>query len=70
VQQVWPDGNSAMGQSNATSFLRPVREGTVRARARRVHAGRTTWVWNVDLTDDDERLCAVSRVTIAVRPRS
>jgi 1,4-dihydroxy-2-naphthoyl-CoA hydrolase len=70
VQQVWPAGNSAMGQSNATSFLRPVSDGTVRARARRVHAGRTTWVWNVDMTDDDERLCAVSRVTIAVRPRS
>ncbi len=69
VQQVWKDGKRAMGQSNATNFFRPITEGTVHARARRRHAGRTTWVWEIDMTDDDERLCAVSRVTIAVRPR-
>jgi acyl-coenzyme A thioesterase PaaI-like protein len=27
-------------------------------------------VWEIDHTDDEGRLCAVSRVTIAVRPRS
>jgi acyl-coenzyme A thioesterase PaaI-like protein len=27
-------------------------------------------VWEVDHTDDEGRLCAISRVTIAVRPRS
>ena len=31
------------------------------------HRGRTTWVWDVDFTDDDGRLCATSRVTMAVR---
>jgi 1,4-dihydroxy-2-naphthoyl-CoA hydrolase len=30
--------------------------------------GRTTWVWEVELTDDDGRLCAMTRVTVAVRP--
>jgi acyl-coenzyme A thioesterase PaaI-like protein len=33
------------------------------------HRGRTTWVWEVDHTDGEDRLVAVSRVTIAVRPR-
>ncbi|MEA2375594.1 MAG: 1,4-dihydroxy-2-naphthoyl-CoA hydrolase [Thermoleophilaceae bacterium] len=62
------DGLAAMGMSNLTTFLRPVFHGTVHASARRLHRGRTTWVWEVDLTDDQDRLCAVSRVTIAVRP--
>jgi len=58
----------AMGQSNSTSFLRPVSEGTVQATARRRHRGRTTWVWDVDFTDDQGRLCATTRMTMAVRP--
>ena len=63
------DGNIAMGQSNATSFLRPVTEGTVHATAIRRHRGRTSWIWDVDMTDDEGRLCATTRMTIAVRPR-
>ena len=57
-----------MGQSNHTSFLRPVTEGTVHAEGTPIHRGRTTWVWDVDFTDDEGRLCAASRVTMAVRP--
>jgi 1,4-dihydroxy-2-naphthoyl-CoA hydrolase len=58
---------AAMGMSNDTSFLRGARGAWITARARRRHRGRTTWVWEVDHTDDEGRLCAVSRVTIAVR---
>lgn len=66
---VFADGNTAMGLSNQTSFLRPVLEGHVNAQARARHQGRTTWVWEVELTDDAGRLCALSRVTVAVRPQ-
>jgi uncharacterized protein (TIGR00369 family) len=59
----------AMGQSNAATFLRPITAGTVHATARRRHAGRTTWLWDVEFTDDDEHLCAMVRMTLAVRPR-
>lgn len=62
------DGNMAQGLSNQTSFLRPILEGTVHATARRRHKGRTTWVWEVEITDDADRLCALVRMTIAVRP--
>ena len=65
---VQPDGLTAQGLSNQTSFLRPILEGTVHAEARRRHRGRTTWVWEVDITDDQGRLCALVRMTIAVRP--
>jgi 1,4-dihydroxy-2-naphthoyl-CoA hydrolase len=65
---VVPEGNAAMGLSNQTSFLRPISEGTVHAVATRRHRGRTTWIWDVEITDDAGRLCAMTRMTIAVRP--
>lgn len=61
------EGKVAMGQSNSATFLRPITRGTVHATARRRHAGRSTWVWDVEITDDSERLCALVRMTIAVR---
>jgi uncharacterized protein (TIGR00369 family) len=64
---VHPHGKTAKGLSNQTSFLRPMLDGTIHATARRRHKGRTTWVWEVDITDDRERLCALVRMTIAVR---
>lgn len=65
---VMEDGEMAMGLSNSTSFLRPVTAGTVHAHATRVHRGRTTWVWDVRFSDDAGHTCAVTRMTIAVRP--
>jgi uncharacterized protein (TIGR00369 family) len=65
---VMPGGDTAMGLSNSTSFLRPVTEGSVHAHASVIHRGRTTWVWDVRFTDDAGRSCAVTRMTIAVRP--
>jgi 1,4-dihydroxy-2-naphthoyl-CoA hydrolase len=62
------DGMAAMGQSNYTSFLRPVSEGSVNAEARPLHRGRTSLVWDVEFTDDDGKVCAITRVTMAVRP--
>ena len=62
------DGLVAVGQSNQTSFLRPVTEGTIHVLARRRHRGRSSWIWEVDFTDDAGALCAIVRMTIAVRP--
>jgi 1,4-dihydroxy-2-naphthoyl-CoA hydrolase len=66
---VYADGNVAVGMSNNTTFLRPITDGFFHAVARARHRGRTTWIWDVEIHDDDERACALSRVTIAVRPR-
>jgi 1,4-dihydroxy-2-naphthoyl-CoA hydrolase len=65
---VLDEGNVAMGMSNSTNFLRPVTAGAVHAHATRIHRGRTTWLWDVRFTDDEHRTCAISRLTIAVRP--
>lgn len=67
-EAVLEEGMVALGLSNHTSFLRPVASGTVESEARARHRGRSTWLWDVDHTDEEGRLCAVSRVTIAVRP--
>jgi 1,4-dihydroxy-2-naphthoyl-CoA hydrolase len=65
---VYADGMIAMGQSIEVSFLRPVTAGHAEARAVARHRGRTSWVWQVEILDDEERLCAVAKMTLAVRP--
>ena len=60
-------GKVPLGMANNTSFLRPVSEGNVHAEARAFHRGRTSWLWDVEMRNDDGKLCATSRVTIAVR---
>lgn len=59
-----------LGQAIETKFLRPIGDGHVNAEARVRHHGRTTWVWDVELSDDLGHVCALARVTIAIRPRS
>lgn len=61
------DGRQAMGQANQTNFLRPITAGTIHGAARPRHRGRTSWVWDVEITDDQGRLCALTRMTVAVR---
>ncbi len=61
------EGMAAMGQSLSTTLLRPILGGHVNAVARPRHRGRTTWVWDVEISDDDGRVCALVRMTIAVR---
>lgn len=62
------DGMAAMGQSIQVSFLRPVTEGHAEVRARARHRGRSTWVWEAEVRDAEDRLCALAQITIAVRP--
>jgi 1,4-dihydroxy-2-naphthoyl-CoA hydrolase len=66
---VWDDGMAAMGQSIDVSFIRPVTEGAVEVRAKARHRGRTTWLWECEVVNDEGKLCALSKMTIAVRPR-
>jgi len=62
------DGMMAMGQSISVSFIRPVTAGHAEVQARARHRGRTTWVWDAEVRDAEDRLCALAQMTIAVRP--
>jgi uncharacterized protein (TIGR00369 family) len=62
------DGMMAMGQSISVSFLRPITEGSAVVDARARHRGRSTWVWDAEVKDGEDRLCALAQMTIAIRP--
>ena len=67
AQGVLAEGKVAMGQEINASFMRPISKGHVNALARVRRRGRTAWNWDVEITDDEGRLCALLRATIAVR---
>lgn len=66
--QVLNDEMAAMGQSISVNFLRPITAGHVEVRAKVRHRGRTTWVWEAEVRDAEDRICALAQMTIAVRP--
>ena len=52
------DRGKVVGVSNHTDFLRAVREGGLRAEATPLSRGRTTQLWQVEISDDRGRLVA------------
>jgi 1,4-dihydroxy-2-naphthoyl-CoA hydrolase len=67
ARAVMEQGKIAMGQELNVSFMRPITKGHVNAYCRLRRRGRTAWNWEVEVSDDDGRLCALLRATIAVR---
>jgi uncharacterized protein (TIGR00369 family) len=65
---VMGEGMMAMGQSISVSFIRPVTAGGAEVKAKARHRGRTTWVWDAEVVNDEGKLCALAQMTIAVRP--
>lgn len=65
ASSVWPE-QVAFGLEINANHIRPKRDGRVRAVAERLHAGRTTQVWQVRITDEDDKLVCVSRCTVAL----
>jgi uncharacterized protein (TIGR00369 family) len=70
AEGVAAEGKIAMGQEINASFMRPISEGHINALCRARRKGRTAWNWEVEITDDAGRLCALLRATIAVRDAS
>ncbi len=68
VRAVWRDGFTGSGLANSASFVRPVSQGNVHVSARLRHHDEREWLWSHDFRDDQQRLCALVDVTIAVRP--
>ena len=56
----------AFGLEINANHIRPKQSGTLRAVGERLHAGRTTQVWQVRITDADDKLVCVSRCTLAL----
>ena len=56
-----------VGIQLSVNHLRSVREGAVTAIGTPIHVGRTTALWDVRVQDDEGRLVAVGRLTLAIR---
>lgn len=69
VIAVFDQGNIAMGQAISVNLVRSITAGSAEVRARARHRGRTSWVWEAEVLDDDGRLCALAQMTMAVRPK-
>ena len=59
---VMPLGKTAVGLENTTSFLRAVRQGHLHGVGVPLARGRRSHVWQVTITDDDQRVVASGRV--------
>ena len=61
-----PEGHRTVGLDINANHLRGTTSGWVTGTARPVHIGRSTQVWQIELTNDAGELTCVSRITMAV----
>jgi 1,4-dihydroxy-2-naphthoyl-CoA hydrolase len=65
-----PEGHRAVGLDINANHLKGASSGWVTGITRPVHIGRSTQVWQIDLSNDAGELTCVSRITMAVlQPR-
>jgi uncharacterized protein (TIGR00369 family) len=56
----------AFGLEINANHVRPKREGTLTGTATPIALGRTTHVWDIRITDENDKLICVSRCTVAI----
>lgn len=52
------------------NHVRSIAKGTVYAKAKFIHKGRTTQVWDIRITDENGRLISSSKLTTIALPKS
>lgn len=60
------DSRFCVGLDINANHIRAVRSGIVIGRAHPLHIGSTTQVWQIEITDERNRLVCTSRLTVAV----
>lgn len=60
----------AVGIEINANHIRSKREGTVTAVGTPLHKGRKTMVWDIKITDEEEKLICVSRCTLSIIKQS
>ena len=58
--------NSIVGVEINANHLKSVRSGFVYAKVNPIRIGRTIQVWEINISDEEENLICVSRLTLAV----
>lgn len=63
------DDAYCVGLDINANHIRSMREGQVIGRAEPIHLGISTQIWQINITDERERLVCTSRLTIAVKKK-
>ena len=68
---VFLDGQSffVRGIEIAANHVRSVKEGFVFARATIIHKGRTTQLWEIRITDEEDHLISLCKLTTIALPK-
>ena len=61
-----PDRFYVVGIEINANHVRGVKDGYVTGIARPLHRGRTTQIWEIQITDNAGKLVCISRITVAI----
>jgi|TARA_R110002124_G_scaffold33962_6_gene111880 1,4-dihydroxy-2-naphthoyl-CoA hydrolase len=60
------DTQQAVGLDINANHIRPIKEGFVYGKVKALHIGRSTHIWEIKITDIDEKLVCISRLTVTI----
>nr|WP_295934884.1 hotdog fold thioesterase [uncultured Dyadobacter sp.] len=60
------ENKHAVGLEINANHLRSVKEGYVYGTVRPIHVGRTTHIWDIRITNEENKLVCISRLTVAI----
>lgn len=63
------DKKYCVGLDINANHIRAVRKGLVTGIAKPLHIGSSTQVWSIEITDEENKLVCISRITMAVLVR-
>ncbi|MGR3765573.1 PaaI family thioesterase [Rossellomorea sp. NS-SX7] len=69
VELIDLDKEICFGLEINANHIKAKRDGVVTATATVMHQGKTTMVWDIKITDEENQLICVSRCTMAVVPK-
>jgi 1,4-dihydroxy-2-naphthoyl-CoA hydrolase len=57
---------ACVGLEINANHTRAVKEGKVRGIAKPIHIGKSTQIWEIKIFNESEKLCCISRITMAI----
>ncbi|MCH2314597.1 MAG: hotdog fold thioesterase, partial [SAR202 cluster bacterium] len=64
--KVYSNNETVVGIEINANHLKSVRDGWVYGKATPIRIGKKIQVWNIEITNEDDDLICVSRLTLAV----
>lgn len=57
---------TCVGLEINANHVRAVKDGLVKGIAKPIHLGKSTQIWEIKIFDEGEKLCCISRITMAI----